>query len=240
MSKKSTFISVSVAVSFLIFAASQAWGAVFKTSHRFSGFSTDSRHYIYLESYRNPATDLPKARLQIVNVPGNTCVQNGCIETEYAQGAENLTPKTAENNLLAKTQVIRSRLRLNRLKVGNRLAPLTYRRQADGSELYTFRLNNRNPQQTLQVLMLQQYQPSVAYGGNADVDRAALQLEVLYNNRRRTLSSLNDFRNYTMKYTLREVRLSPNGKNVVILFNVLRPSEAGAVQTTWVQSFPLS
>ena len=229
--------SLTFAAIATIFISSDAFAEIFKTSHRLSGFSTDSRHYIYLESYRNPITEAPQAQLQIVNAPTNSCVEYGCIETENPQESSNPTTKAAETELLKKTAVIRYKLKLNRPAAGRRLPALSRVTNPDGSEVYTFLVKNRKD--PLQVLMRQKYIPSVAYGGNADTDRAALQLEIIYNNRRRTLSSLNTYRDNTMKYALREVRLAPNGRSAVILMNTIEPAEQGAVQTTLVQSFPL-
>ena len=237
--RRFSVISLMAASAALI--SSQVLAAIYKTSHQLSGFSTDSRYYIYLESYRNAATDVPKAKLQIINLPRNACIENGCLETEYTdearETAPSLTTKSAENQLLKKTSVIRYNLKLNRPAPGRKLPVLSRKTNADGSETYTFILNDKK--EKLEVLMQQKYIPSVAYGGNAEVDRAALRLEVTANYRKRTLSTLNNYRENAMKYTLREVRLAPDGRTVAIIMNMMQPNEQGALQTTLVQSSPL-
>lgn len=235
--KRFSVLSLSLTAGVILFVSTQALSEVYKTSRRLSGFSTDSRHYIYLESYRNSANDIPQAQIQIINTMTNSCVENGCLATENSELAPGLTTQTAEAELLKKTATMRYNLKLGRPAQGRRLSPLSRKTIPGNAELYTFQVND--PKKPLRILIQQKYTPSVAYGGDTDLDRAALRLEVTYDYRKRTLSTLNRTRESAMKYTLREVRLAPNGKYAVILFNVLRPAEEGALQGTMVQSFPL-
>ncbi|MBW4651308.1 MAG: DUF2259 domain-containing protein [Kastovskya adunca ATA6-11-RM4] len=228
-------LSILFATSTLLFFSAQALAAIFKTSHQQSGFSADSRHYLYLETTRDPVSEVPQAFLQIVNLPSNSCVTNGCIRT----GVEPTSPTTtaAAKELLDRTATLRQRLNLRNLKQGSKLPVLKRTRDDRGVETYTFRLNDAG--QTLDVRMFQEHIPSVVYGGDGNIDRAALGLEVNYNYRKRTLSYLNNYREGIIRYNLREVRLSPNKQNVVIVMNVIKPASLGAMQATFVQSFPL-
>jgi hypothetical protein len=98
-------------------------------------------------------------------------------------------------------------------------------------------VNNQKP--PLQIRLQQKYIPSILSGGSSDVDRAAMQLVINYNNRRLTLGDLNNYRDVVTKYSIREVRLSPNGDNVVVLIDMTQPTYEGVLQTTFVQSFPI-
>src|SRR5919199_2696089 len=105
------------AIAFLFFD-SPGWATLFKASRRLSGFSPDSRHYIYLESSRNSVTEVPLAQIQIVNVADNSCEPNGCLKTDYDRSSSNLSNQAAEDDLLRKTLSLRQSLGLTRLKVG--------------------------------------------------------------------------------------------------------------------------
>jgi predicted secreted protein len=66
-----------------------------------------------------------------------------------------------------------------------------------------------------------------------------MSLEITQNSRKRSLGSLNNFRDGVEGYSIREVRLSPNGRNLVVLLNKVEPTFEGALETTLVQGFPL-
>jgi len=108
---------LAIATTTLLFDL-QGLAAVFKASRRLSGFSPDSRYYIYLESSRNPVTEVPTAQIQIIDVEKNSCVSDGCQKTEYDRSSSNISNQAAENELLSKTLPLRKALKLNQLKVG--------------------------------------------------------------------------------------------------------------------------
>jgi predicted secreted protein len=66
-----------------------------------------------------------------------------------------------------------------------------------------------------------------------------MRLVINYNNRKLTIGDLNNYREAVQKYSIREVRLSPNERNVVVLIDMTQPTYEGVLQTTFVQSFPL-
>jgi hypothetical protein len=66
-----------------------------------------------------------------------------------------------------------------------------------------------------------------------------MRLVINYNNRRLTIGDLNNYRDAVKKYSIREVRLSPNKRYVVVLMDMTQPTYEGVLQTTFVQSFPL-
>ncbi|HEY9673453.1 MAG TPA: DUF2259 domain-containing protein [Waterburya sp.] len=235
--KRFSLVSLSlVAIALLSFGA-QGLATVFRSSRRLSGFSPDSRYYVYLESFLNPVTEVPKAQIQVVNVATNSCVRDGCLNTEYDNSASTFTNKVAEDDLLNKTSVLRYDLKLTLLKVGIRLPMIARERNRDGSEMYKFLVND--PKQPLQITLQQKYIPAVKPGGSFETERASMQLVINYKFRKLSLGDLENYREAVQKYSIREVRLSPDRRNVVVLIDMTKPTYEGVVQTTLVQSFPI-
>jgi predicted secreted protein len=234
---KRFFLVTCSFAAFALFLNSEVFATVFKASRRLSGFSPDSRHYIYLESSRNSVTEVPTAQLQIIDVTTNSCVRNGCLKTEYDRSSSSLSNQAAEYDLLKRTLDLRRMLRLTQLKVGLPLSVVSRSSKPDGTETVQVRLNNRS--QPLQIRLQQKYLSSVLPGGYSQVERASMRLAITYNNRQLTLGDLNNYREAVKKYSIREVRLSPNGRNAVVLINMTQPTYEGVLQTTFVQGFPL-
>lgn len=229
--------SLSFTALTLCLLNSEGLATIFKTSRRLSGFSTDSRHYIYLESSRNSVTEVPTAQIQIVDVVTNSCVKDGCLKTEYDRSSSNLSNQAAEDDLLKKTLSLRQALQLTQLKVGLQLPIISRSIKPDKSETVQVRLNNQK--QPLEIRLQQKYMSPVSAGGYLGVERAAMRLVINYNYRQLTLGDLNNYREAVQKYSIRDVRLSPNRKNVVVLIDMDQPTYEGVLQTTFVQSFPL-
>lgn len=216
---------------------SQGLAAIFKASRRLSGFSPDSRYYIYLESSRNSVTEVPTATIQIIDVAKNACVSDGCLATEYARSSSNISNRAAEDDLLGKTLPIRRELKLNQLKVGIPL-PINAR-SISPAKTETVQVRLENQKRPLQISLQQKYRSSVAPGGSVTTEQSSMRLLIDYNYRRLTLGDLNNYRDTVKKYSIREVRLSPNGRNVVVLIEQTQATYEGVLQTTLVQSFPL-
>lgn len=236
--KRFFLLSLSLsAIAFLLFD-SQVLATIFKASRRLSGFSVDSRHYIYLESSRNAVTEVPLANLQIINVATNSCERDGCIKTEYDRSFSNISNQAAEYDLLQKTLFIRQSLGLNRLKVGTQLPIIARKNKPDKSETIQVRLPNQK--EPMQIRLEQKYIPSIlSQRGSSDIERASMRLIVNNQSRQLTVGSLDNYREAVQKYSIREVRLSPNGKNVVVLLDMMQPTYEGLLQSTFVQSFPI-
>jgi hypothetical protein len=66
-----------------------------------------------------------------------------------------------------------------------------------------------------------------------------MQLVINYKFRKLSLGDLENYREAVQKYSIREVRLSPDRRNVVVLIDMTKPTYEGVVQTTLVQSFPI-
>jgi predicted secreted protein len=233
------FFLFSVSCATLTFAVfnSVALADVFKSYRRLSGFSPDSRYYIYLESSKNSVNDLTTAHIQIINLATNSCQPDGCLKTE-ANDAANTTFRAAEDDLLKKTLSLRQNLNLTNLKEGIRLPMISRSSKSDGSETVQFKVNN--PKEPLQILLQQRSIASIASPrGSSDVDRAAMRLVINYKNRRLTLGDLNNYREAVKRYSIREVRLSPNKRNVIVLIDQTQPTYEGVVLTTFVQSFAI-
>ncbi|NEN96644.1 MAG: DUF2259 domain-containing protein [Moorea sp. SIO3I7] len=231
------YSSLLVASFFLLLLGEEGLALIVKTNRRLSGFSVDSRNYIYLESARNHVTKVPTAKIQIVDVATNACVKKGCLETNYNYSDSNLTPKDAEDSLLRKTQRIRQSLGLNQLKVGLKLPIIERSIQPNGTE--TVKVLVDKEKDPLEIRLEQIYIPSVLSGGMSNIDRASMQLVINYNYRQLTLGKLNNYREAIRKYSIREVRLSPNRQHIVVLINLHQATYNADFQTTFVQSFPI-
>lgn len=237
------FLSVPLSLSsiaFLLFVCFdyQSLATIFKTSRRLSGFSTDSSHYIYLESSRNSVTEVPLAQIQILNVKTNSCEPKGCIKTDYDNSFSHLSNQAAEDSLLKKTLSIRQSVGLTRLKVGNLLPIISRTSKADKSQTVQVRLPNQK--EALQIRLEQKYIPSsLSPRGSSDLERASMRLVINNKNRQLTIGDLNNYREVVKNYSIREVRLSPNGRNVVVLIDMTQPTYEGTLQSTFVQGFPI-
>lgn len=232
-----SLLSFSLAVSAAFLISSEVGANVFRTTKRLSGFSPDGSHYIYLESYRDTGPEIPLALMQITNVRSNSCVENGCIKTEYGKDSAQLPIKAAEDDLLKRTLYLRQTLKLTYLKTGIRLPMIARFQEEDGTETVFAPLNNQGS--ILQVRLQQKYIPSVVRGGSDNVDRASLSLQITANYRKLSLGSLDNFRDTVLKYSIRELRLSPDKKAVIVLIDMTKTTFDGVLQTTLVQSFPI-
>ncbi|GEM_PF-953364 len=201
----------------------------FRATPRMAGFSPDGNYFIYLESSRDTGAGVPKSALQLVNIESNRCVDNGCIETRYGEkeaGIDTMSTTDAETDLLKQTWKVRQDLHLTPPVVGTDVPILSRSRAADGSETVTIRLNNSKP---LQLYLRQKSTPS----------KAAMQLGVSYNGQQRSLDSLSNFRDDVVDYSIRQVKLSPDGKRIAVLITATKPTFEGTLGTTLIQGFVL-
>ena len=238
MIKRFFLVSLSFSAIAFLLLDSQVLATVFQASRRLSGFSVDSSHYIYLESSRNAVTEVPLAQIQIVNVATNACEQDGCLKTEYDHSSVNISNQAAEYNLLQKTLSLRKSFGLNRLKVGTQLPIISRASKSDQSQTIQVRLPNQK--EPLRIRLEQKYIPSIlSPQGTSDIERASMRLVINNKNSQLTIGSLDNYREAVKKYAIREVRLSPNGKNIVVLLDMTQPTYEGLLQSTFVQSFPI-
>ncbi|MBL1177118.1 MAG: DUF2259 domain-containing protein [Pantanalinema sp. GBBB05] len=201
-----------------------------------AGFSTDGDYFIYLESSRDTGAGIPKSTMQLVALDSNACIQGGCLKTRYSESDSALSLKVAEDSLLEQTWSIRQNLQLTPPAGGDSLPVLSRSRTADGTETMTVRLANQQP---LQLRLQQKRIPAQQIGQEFTKDRAAMQIAVSYDGQRRSLGSLNEFRDWVLDYSIREVKLSPDGKHVVVLVTAMEPAFEGTLATTIVQGFEL-
>ncbi|WP_432811330.1 DUF2259 domain-containing protein [Pantanalinema sp. GBBB05] len=216
--------------------ASDSLNPTFRTSERMAGFSTDGDYFIYLESSRDTGAGIPKSTMQLVALDSNACIQGGCLKTRYSESDSALSLKVAEDSLLEQTWSIRQNLQLTPPAGGDSLPVLSRSRTADGTETMTVRLANQQP---LQLRLQQKRIPAQQIGQEFTKDRAAMQIAVSYDGQRRSLGSLNEFRDWVLDYSIREVKLSPDGKHVVVLVTAMEPAFEGTLATTIVQGFEL-
>lgn len=201
-----------------------------------AGFSTDGRHFLYLESSRDTGAGIPRSRLQVVNVSANTCPQEACVATRYGEADADLPTNTAEDILLKQTWQVRQELKLTPPVAGDELPIVARSRQPNGTEQVTVGLKGGN---SVQLRLQQKRVVSQRYGGTADRDRAAMQLQVNYQGQARSLDSLTNFREGILDYSIRSVKLSPDGKRLAILLTAATPTFEGTLATTLVQGIEL-
>lgn len=223
---------MGLAIAAVALVAGQAIATTFRTTQRMAGFSSDSNYYVYLESSRDTGAGIPKATIQVMDVSANVCVTNGCLETRYREANANLSTADAENDLLRRTWELRQALLLTPPIAGTRLTVVSRSRTADGTETVNFGLEPRQPMR----VVLQQRNQRV---NNPAESRSAMQLDVTYGGRRRSLDSLNNFRSQVLRYSIRDVYVSGDRQRAVILITATKPTFEGTLETTLVQSFDL-
>jgi len=210
--------------------------ATLQTQQRTAGFAENGQYFIYLESWRDQGAGIPHAAIQIMNLPTNTCVTNGCLRTRFNESQAEQSIAAAENNLLTQTQQVRQDLNLTSPLPGKPLPVLARSRTADGTETLTVRLQNNQP---LQLTLKQKRVVSSMSGGTAEKDQAAMQLEVRYGGKTRSLGSLNQMHDWVMDFSVREVQQSPDGKTVAILVTAAERAFEGSLGRTMVQGLAL-
>jgi predicted secreted protein len=216
---------------------SDSLNPTFRAMESMAGFSADGHYYVYLESSRDTGAGIPKSTLQVVNVAANTCAPDACIETHFQESDANKSLSEAEKSLLQQTWDTRQQLKLTPPSIGTALPIVDRDRKTDGMETVTVQLN---AQDTLQLHLRQKRIASPLQGGSAERDQAAMQLEVTYKGQSRSLSSLDNYRDWVLDYSIRSVYLSPDGERIAVLLTALKPTFEGTLGTTIVQGFELS
>lgn len=197
----------------------------FRATPRMTGFSPDGNYFIYLESSQDTGAGIPKSVLQLVQLDANRCVEDACVETRYSEKDAGMKITEAEAELLKQTWKVRQDLNLTPPAAGIDIPIVSRSRAVDGSETVTIRLNNRDLQLKLQQKSTQ--------------DKASMQLGVTYDGQQRSLDSLNNFRDNVLDYSIRQVKVSPDGKRVAVLITATKPTFEGTLGTTLVQGFAL-
>ncbi len=215
----------------------EAINPTFRSTQRLAGFSATGSYFLYLESSRDTGAGIPRSNLQVVDLSTNDCVANGCRLTRYGEQDADRSLADAENDLLQQTQTLRQDLKLTQLAAGTVLPIQSRSRSADGTEVITVQAANR--EQPIQIRLSQKQIASPLRGGTAERDRAALQLEVTIGGQKRVLGSLDNYRDWVLDYSVREVRLAPNGTAIAILITATQPTFEGTLATTLVQGFEL-
>ena len=105
--KRSLFTTGTLVASLMFLGAIEAFAAIQGALQHFSGFSGNSRHYLHLESYREPGTSLPQAQVQIIDIPENGCVRNGCLHSQNTLEELNKTQQSTAEALYQKVWVLR-------------------------------------------------------------------------------------------------------------------------------------
>ena len=205
-----------------------------RTLEKKAGFSADGRYFLYLESWRDLGAGIPKSALQMVEVAKNACVEAGCVETQYGEVDAGLSLEVAEKTLLKQAQTLRKNLQLENPVAGTSL-PITQRsRTTNGTETVTVDIGTGKP--VMQIRLQQNATVSPMFGGTAQKDQASMQLQATYGSKSKAISLNQDG---AVGFSIREVVLSPNGKNIVVLLTSTQRAFEGTLGKTLVQGFEL-
>lgn len=207
-----------------------------ETQQSLKGFSSDSRHFIYLESWRDTGAGVPNAALHLVDLSANACVEAGCLQTSYGEADANLSVQAAESQLLNQTQTLRQTLNLTAPIAGSPLPVISRSRTPDGAETVTVQLQNGEP---LQLRLAQTQRVSTLAGGTAEKDQAAIALTALYQGKETLISNPNQWHDWTLGFAIREVRQSPDGQAVVVLLTAEKRTFEGTLGRTIIHSLEL-
>ncbi len=207
-----------------------------KSIQRLSGFSADGRHYIHLESSRDTGAGIPKSTLQVVEMSADRAPDRPW-ETRYGEAQAGLSLAQAELALLQQTWTLRQSLQLATPQTGKTLKILSRSRDAQGTEILTFR---RDSDAAPWELRLHQKQLSASLPADPTTqDQAALELELIHAGQRRVVGNLAQSQASVLDYSVREIKLSPQGDRVAILVTATQPTFEGALATTLVRGFEL-
>lgn len=207
-----------------------------QTTQTLVGFSNDSHHFIYLESWRDTGAGVPHAALQVVNIATNTCIKAGCLQTNYGEEAADLSIQAAENKLLEDTHTLRQTLNLTNPIAGTRLLIVSKSQTQDGSETVTVQLRDGK---VLQLTLKQTSVISTLGGGTADKDRTAMSLTASHQGKVTLISNPEQWHDWTLGFSIRDVHQSPDGKAIVVLLTSEKRAFEGTLGRTVVQSLQL-
>lgn len=210
--------------------------ATFQTQQRSSGFSADSQHFMHLESWRDTGAGIPHAAMQVVNLATNTCVANGCVKTQFNESQASQSLAIAESSLLQQTQSLRQSLQLTSPTPGNPLPEVARSQQQDGTETVTVRMIDNQP---LRLTLKQRQTVTPMPEGGGEKEQAAMQLEVNYGGKTRSLGSLDKMQDWTLKFSIREIRQSADGKTIAVLLTAAERTFEGTLGKTMIQGFVL-
>ncbi len=225
-------------------AAPSAIAPPFTALSRLSGFSADGRHYIHLESSRDTGAGVPTSRLQVVDMTSNRCAPQGCDETRYGEAQAGLSLAQTELELLQKTWALRQSLQLAIPQAGKTLPVLSRSRDPLGTEIVTVQKAGQAKPMELRLHQLHPAAPGPAApsGPNEAAvlqDGSVLSLELLHDGQWQQVSVIQRFQQDGLEYSIREVKLSPQGDRLAVLLTVTLTTFEGTLTTTLVQGFQL-
>jgi predicted secreted protein len=216
----------------------------FTTLSRLSGFSADGRHYIHLESSRDTGAGVPTSRLQIVDLTRNRCAPQSCLETRYGEAQAGMSLAQAELELLQKTWALRQSLQLATPQTGKTLPVLSRSRDPVGTEIMTLQRAGQAQPMELRLHQLHRASPGPPDPSGPDEpavlqDGSVLSLELLQDGQWQQVSVIQRFQQDGLAYSIREVKLSPQGDRLAVLLTVTLTTFEGTLATTLVQGFDL-
>ncbi|MEN8217787.1 MAG: hypothetical protein ABFS56_15745 [Pseudomonadota bacterium] len=169
------------------------------------GFSPDSKYFVMVQLGTIDGSGAAIAEIMIVDVATNRCVRGGC-QTVSGDGNAPRTEKDVLNEVLKKTWRLRQRLKLT--------PPHGYFAQGhifDSTGVYDYIHKN------IRVHLRQKV--------NEEQTKASMQLEINMGDSKKTLDSLDNYRDFVLGYRLEDsLFISPNEKCFAFLVKVHYPS----------------
>jgi hypothetical protein len=177
------------------------------------GFSSDSKYFVMTALSTADAAGVTSAKIMIINVATNKCVRGGCkraskrvSEEDAHRTEEDVIEKDVIEEVLKKTWLLRRKLQLTPLR------GYWAKGHFDGSSTAVYNYVHKK----IRVHLLQKV--------NEAQMKASMQLEVSMGNVKKTLDSLNNYRDSALKYQLDDsLFISPNEKCFAFLVKVHYP-----------------
>lgn len=209
--------------------------ATFMAMPRLSGFSSDGRYYLHLESSRDTGAGIPKSSVQLVEIATSRCVVGGCLATQLGEAQADWSLARTELSLLQQVWPLRQAAGLLIARVGTSLPSLSRSRDPQGLERWGFRL----PGQELPAeLRLWSLEPPHARPPGFLEEPVEMVLELRHSGQKSGRQTL-QFPMTARRASIREVKLSPTGDRLVVLLTTSQPTFEGVLSTTVVHGFSL-
>ncbi|MDM8558069.1 hypothetical protein [Candidatus Parabeggiatoa sp. HSG14] len=187
------------------------------------GFSSNSRYFIIVES-RTDKAGIASARMEIVNTKTNECVRGGCQTISGSKG-DLKNEEDILNKLYGKTWRLRARLKLTPSRIGDRAKGPFFEEDCN-TAYYLYNNQKIHVQMQQDVISLSYYHK-----------KASLQIEVNIGDVTKILDSLENYRDYTQKYRLNHLLISPNKKRFALLVMVFYGD--GKKGKKWLENYTI-
>ncbi len=209
--------------------------ATFTAMPRLSGFSSDGRYYLHLESSRDTGAGIPKSSVQLVEIATSRCVVGGCLATQFGEGQASWSLARTELAILQQIWLVRQATGLEIAQAGTSLPSLSRSEDPQGSERLSFRLPGQEPPAELRLWSLER---SNARPSASLEEPIEMVLELRHSGQKNGRQTI-QFQTTARRVSMREVQLSPTGDRLVVLLTTTQETFEGFLSTTLIHGFSL-